>query len=64
MGGWLRGPCAACQHGQNLDRTGLVSGGSIYPFIWNILLAARDEVYGGTMTTWGIAEGPEVSRST
>jgi len=32
---------------QHLDRVGLVSGASIYPFIWNILLAARNEGYGG-----------------
>ena len=41
---------------KDLDRVGLVSGGSIYPFCWNILLAARNEGYSGTMTTWGIAE--------
>tara|TARA_R110001599_G_scaffold353879_1_gene601886 strand:- start:27968 stop:28627 length:660 start_codon:yes stop_codon:yes gene_type:complete len=45
---------------KDLDRIGLVSGGSIYPLAWNILLAARNEGYGGTMTTWGIAEEPEV----
>ena len=42
---------------KDLDRVGLVSGGSIYPLAWNILLAARNEGYGGTMTTWGVAEG-------
>ena len=45
---------------KSLDRIGLVSGGSIYPLAWNILLAARNEGYGGTMTTWGIAEEEEV----
>jgi nitroreductase len=45
---------------KDLDRVGLVSGGSIYPLAWNILLAARNEGYGGTMTTWGIAEEPEL----
>jgi len=45
---------------KDLDRIGLVSGGSIYPLAWNILLAARNEGYGGTMTTWGIAEEAEV----
>ncbi|MCP5147863.1 MAG: nitroreductase family protein [Pseudomonadales bacterium] len=45
---------------KDLDRIGLVSGGSIYPLAWNILLAARNEGYGGTMTTWGVAEEPEV----
>lgn len=45
---------------KDLDRVGLVSGGSIYPLAWNILLAARNEGYGGTMTTWGVAEEPAV----
>ena len=35
-----------------LDRVGVISGGSIYPFVWNILLAARNEGYGGTPTTF------------
>jgi len=29
---------------QNLDRIGVISGASIYPLVWNILLAARNEV--------------------
>ncbi len=37
---------------RNADRIGVVSGGSIYPFVWNILLAARNEGYGGTPTTF------------
>ena len=41
---------------KDLERVGLVSGGSIYPLAWNILLAARNEGYGGTMTTWGVSE--------
>jgi nitroreductase len=45
---------------KDLDRVGLVSGGSIYPLAWNILLAARSEGYGGTITTWGISEEPEI----
>ena len=45
---------------KDLDRVGLVSGGSIYPLAWKILLAARNEGYGGTMTTWGIGEGAAV----
>jgi nitroreductase len=45
---------------KDLDRVGLVSGGSIYPLAWNILLAARNEGYGGTMTTWGVAREPEI----
>ena len=45
---------------QDLERIGLVSGGSIYPLAWNILLAARNEGYGGTMTTWGVAAEPQI----
>lgn len=45
---------------KDLDRVGLVSGGSIYPLAWNILLAARNEGYSGTMTTWAVAEETEV----
>ncbi|HET7325778.1 MAG TPA: nitroreductase family protein [Nocardioidaceae bacterium] len=43
-----------------LDRVGVVSGGSIYPLAWNILLAAREEGYGGTFNTMAIAEEPAV----
>ena len=45
---------------KDLDRVGLISGGSIYPLVWNILLAARSEGYGGTMTTWGVGSEPEL----
>ena len=41
---------------KDLDRIGIVSGASIYPMAWNILLAARNEGYGGTLTTIPIAE--------
>jgi nitroreductase len=37
---------------QNLDRVGVISGCSVYPFVWNILLAARNEGLGGTPTTF------------
>ncbi len=36
----------------DLDRQSIVGGGSIYPFVHNILLAARAEGLGGTMTTF------------
>ena len=36
---------------KNLDRVGIISGGSIYPMAWNILLGARNEGFGGTLTT-------------
>ena len=41
-----------------LDRIGVISGGSIYPFAWNILLAARNEGLGGTLTTFVGAQEP------
>ena len=31
---------------------GVISGASVYPFVWNILLAARNEGLGGTLTTF------------
>ena len=45
---------------KDLDRVGVISGGSIYPLAWNILLAARNEGYGGTLTTWTVAEEPAI----
>lgn len=36
----------------DLDRVGVISGASIYPFAWNILLAARSLDLGGTLTTF------------
>ena len=41
---------------QNLERIGMISGGSIYPFVWNVLLAARHAGFGGTITTLPAAE--------
>ncbi len=41
---------------QDLERIGIISGASIYPFVWNILLAARHEGYGGTITTLAVAQ--------
>jgi nitroreductase len=43
-----------------LPRVGVVSGASVYPLVWNILLAARNEGFGGTITTVAIAEEPAV----
>ncbi|MEM7253962.1 MAG: nitroreductase family protein [Pseudomonadota bacterium] len=45
---------------QYLDRVGVISGASIYPLAWNILLAARNEGFGGTLTTFLSATEPEV----
>jgi len=45
---------------QHLERVGVISGASIYPLVWNILLAARSEGYGGTLTTMPIAQEPKL----
>jgi nitroreductase len=43
---------------QDLNRIAVVPGASVYPLVWNVLLAARDEGYGGVPTTMVIAEEP------
>jgi nitroreductase len=45
---------------QHLKRVGVISGASIYPFAWNILLAARQEGFAGTITTLAVAEEPRI----
>jgi nitroreductase len=45
---------------QLLRRVGVVSGASIYPFVWSILLSARGHGYGGTITTLAVAEEPAI----
>jgi nitroreductase len=45
---------------QHLDRVGIVGGASVYPLVWNILLAARNEGFGGTITTMAVAQEPAV----
>jgi len=45
---------------QDLDRVGLAGGASVYPLVWNILLAARSEGFGGTITTMAIAAEDQV----
>ncbi len=45
---------------QDLDRVGIVGGASVYPLVWNILLAARNEGYGGTLTTMAVPQEPKV----
>lgn len=44
----------------NLSRIGVISGASIYPLVWNILLSARNEGYGGTITTLAVSEEPKI----
>ena len=45
---------------QYLPRVGVVGGASIYPFVWNILLAARHEGFAWTITTLTVAEEPRL----
>lgn len=45
---------------QDLERIGVISGASIYPFVWNALMAARNEGFGGTITTLAAAQEPNV----
>jgi nitroreductase len=45
---------------QYLDRIGIVSGASIYPFVWNVLMLARQAGFGGTITTLAIAQEEEM----
>lgn len=47
---------------KHLSRIGVISGASIYPFVWNILLAARNEGLGGVLTTYLAGAEPEVQR--
>ncbi|BBX44334.1 nitroreductase family protein [Mycobacterium cookii] len=45
---------------RDADRYTFAGGASLYPFAWNILLAARDEGLGGVITTIAIREEHEV----
>jgi nitroreductase len=45
---------------QDLERIGLVAGASVYPLVWNILLSARNEGFGGVLTTMVVPEEPRV----
>lgn len=47
---------------RDLDRVGVVSGASIYPFAWNVLLAARNEGLAGVLTTFLAPSEPEVQQ--
>ncbi|MGE2730217.1 nitroreductase family protein [Mycolicibacterium vaccae] len=47
---------------QDLPRVGVVAGASVYPFVWNVLLAARNEGFGGVLTTMAVAEEPGVKQ--
>jgi nitroreductase len=45
---------------RDLGRYTLAGGASIYPFVWSLLLAARDEGLGGVVTTMVIRREAEV----
>ncbi|MDX1383569.1 MAG: nitroreductase family protein [Thermoanaerobaculia bacterium] len=45
----------------DLDRVGVVAGASIYPFVWSLLLSARNAGYGGVLTTF-LAAGEAEAR--
>lgn len=47
---------------QHLDRIGIISGASVYPLVWNVLLGARNAGFGGTITTLPAAEEPDVQK--
>ncbi len=47
---------------RDLDRYSFAGGASVYPFAWNILLAARAEGLGGVLTTMLIRREDDVSR--
>ena len=46
----------------HLDRIGVVSGASIYPFAWSVLLSARNEGLGGALTTLIASAEPKVQK--
>jgi nitroreductase len=46
---------------RDLGRPSIVGGASIYPFVQNILLAARDEGLGGAVTTFLVAGEPDAA---
>ncbi len=45
---------------RDLDRYTLVGGASVYPFTWNLMLAARDEGLGGVITTMAVLREGDV----
>src|ERR1051325_10553182 len=45
---------------QELKRIGVVSGASVYPFAWNVLMGGRHEGFAGTITTLAIAQEPTI----
>jgi len=46
---------------RDLERVAVVGGASIYPFVHNLLLAARNQGLGGVLTTFLAASEPEAA---
>ena len=46
---------------KDLERAAITGGGSIYPFCWNLLLAARSRGLGGVMTTFLARAEPQAA---
>ena len=46
---------------RDLDRPSVIGGASVYPFVHNLLLAARNEGVGGVLTTFVAAAEAEVA---
>jgi nitroreductase len=46
----------------DLDRVGVISGASVYPFAWSLLLAAREAGLGGVLTTMPVGGEPELQK--
>ncbi|CAN5255939.1 nitroreductase family protein [soil metagenome] len=44
---------------RDLDRFSVIGGASVYPFVHNVLLAARNQGLGGVLTTFLAASEPE-----
>ena len=47
---------------QYLNRVGVISGASVYPFVWNVLLGLRQAGFGGTITTMPVTREPELQK--
>src|SRR2546428_9767681 len=45
---------------QHLDRVGIISGASIHPFAWNILLAAPPRGFARPITPLAVAQDPKL----
>jgi nitroreductase len=46
---------------RDLEHFSIIGGASIYPFVHNLLLAARNEGLGGVLTTFLAASEPEAA---